>query len=130
MKRCIFVLFVIMLLGVSAYAQKPVQVLGPGLNSGRTPFHQNFDRTLSADTVYTLTGLYYVDSTYSMTIPPGTVVQGDTAATLIVSRGAKIFARGSAQAPIVFTSLKNPGVRGPGDWGGVIILGKAPCNKV
>jgi hypothetical protein len=118
-----------MLLSVTAYAQKPVHVLGPGLNSGRTPYYQNYDRTLSADTVYTLTGLYYVDSLYSITIPPGTVVLGDTAATLIVSRGAQIHACGTEQRPIVFSSLKDPGMRGPGDWGGIILLGQAPVNK-
>jgi hypothetical protein len=130
MKKCIFaVVALTMLLGAQAHAQKPVVILGPGLNSGRTPFYQDYDRVLSADTVYTLTGLYYVDSLHTITIPAGTIVRGDTAATLIVSRGAQIFATGTAQAPVVFTSLKDPGTRAPGDWGGVIILGEAPVNK-
>ncbi len=131
MKKCIFaVVAIIMLLGAHAYAQKPVVVIGPGMNSGRTPYHQDYDKVLSSDTVYTLTGLYYVDSTYSMTIPPGTVIRGDTAATLIISRGAKIYAEGNEHQPIVFTSLKDPNFRQPGDWGGVILLGQAPVNKV
>lgn len=130
MKKCILLVLVAMLLGAPVYAQKPVTVLGPGLNSGRTEFHQNYDRVLSADTVYTLTGLYYVDSTYTITIPQGTVVRGDTAATLIVSRGAQIYALGTPQNPVVLTSLKAPNDREPGDWGGVILLGRAPCNKV
>ena len=112
------------------FAQLPERVIGPGLNSGRTPYHQQTNRTLSADTAYILTGLYYVDSTYSLTIQPGTVVFGDTGAALVISRGAKIFANGSAQSPIVFTSNKAPGQRRSGDWGGVLILGKAPANKV
>ncbi len=130
MKKCIFaVVALTMLLGAHAHAQKPVVVLGPGLNSGRTPYNQNYDRVLSPDTMYTLTGLYYVDSLQTITIPAGTIVRGDTAATLIVSRGARIFATGTPQAPVVFTSLKPVHTRNPGDWGGVIILGEAPVNK-
>ncbi len=109
---------------------KPEVVIGPGLDSGRTPYHQDWHRTLSADTLYVLTGLYYVDSLASVTIEPGTVVVADTAATLIIARGADIHAVGEPQRPIVFTSLKDPGEREPGDWGGVIILGEAPINKV
>jgi hypothetical protein len=112
------------------YGPKPEKIIGPGLNAGRTVYHQNWNRTLSPDTVYVLTGLYYVDSLYSITIPAGTVIKGDTAATLIVKRGATIQARGTSVAPIVFTSRKAPGSRDKGDWGGIIILGKAPVNKV
>jgi hypothetical protein len=131
MKKCIFAaVAIIMLLGAQAYAQKPVVIMGPGLNSGRTEYHQDWNRVLSPDTVYTLTGLYYVDSTYTITVPAGTIVRGDTAATLIVKRGAQIFATGTEQAPIVFTSRKALGSRGPGDWGGLIVLGRAPVNKV
>jgi len=68
----------------SAYASLPEVVLGPGLNSGRTAYHQRWNRVLSADTAYILTGLYYVDSTFAVTIQPGTLVFGDTASTCIV----------------------------------------------
>jgi hypothetical protein len=131
MKKLIFaVALVAVAWGAAAQAALPTQILGPGLNSGRTNYIQGWDRTLSADTLYILTGLYYVDSTYTLTIPAGTVIQGDTAATLIVRRGAQIFAEGDMFHPIVMTSLKTPGNRAPGDWGGVVILGKAPVNKV
>jgi Secretion system C-terminal sorting domain len=108
-------------------------VIGPGTGGAnfRVPFHQNFNRTLSADTTYILTGWYFVDSTHSLTIPAGTLVRGDSASggTLIVSRGAQIFATGTVQKPIVFTSNKPAGTRVPGDWGGVILLGAAPTNQ-
>ncbi len=132
MKKCIVLLLsAAMLAAVPALAyEKPTAILGPGLNSGRTVYTQAWDRTLSADTVYTLTGLYYVDSLNTLTIPAGTIVMGDTAATLIVERGARIYANGIPKAPIVFTSLKAPGERNPGDWGGLILLGRAPVNKV
>jgi hypothetical protein len=119
----------VLLAGSHAFAQ-PTVILGPGLNSGRTVYHQAGSRTLSADSVYILTGLYFVDSTFSITIPAGTILRGDTAATLIISRGATINATGTSTNPIVFTSLKPIGQRNPGDWGGVIILGNAPTNQV
>ncbi|MBN1164235.1 MAG: T9SS type A sorting domain-containing protein [Candidatus Krumholzibacteriota bacterium] len=129
MKKCIFMLLLIVFLGVPAHAQKPEVVIGPGLNTGRTEYHQDWDRALSADSCYIITGLYYVDSLYSITIPPGTIIKGDTASTLIISRGAQIHATGQPNNPIVFTSLKPRCTREPGDWGGVIILGRAPVNK-
>ncbi len=93
-------------------------------------FFQSGNRTLHDDTVYTLTGLYFVATGFRLTIEPGTVIMGDTAATLIIQPGAKIIANGTASKPIVFTSRKAPGSRSPGDWGGVIILGSAPTNQV
>jgi hypothetical protein len=118
-----------------AVAQKPQKVIGPGegLANFRVPFIQpaGTNRVLSKDTVYILTGWYFVDSLASMTIQPGTLVLGDSSsgATLIVRRGGKISAGGTASSPIVFTSRKAPGQRRPGDWGGVILLGNAPTNK-
>jgi hypothetical protein len=81
--------------------------------------------------VYILTAWYFVDSTYSLTIPAGTLIRGDSASggTLIIKRGAQIFASGTANNPIIFTSNKPAGTRVPGDWGGVIILGAAPMNQ-
>jgi hypothetical protein len=130
MRRLISVVTVLLFPATMLLAQLPEQILGPGLHTGRTPHHQQVDRTLSADTAYILTGLYYVDSTYSLTIQPGTMVFGDTGAALVITRGAKIYATGSASSPIVFTSNNAPGARHSGDWGGVLILGSAPCNKV
>jgi hypothetical protein len=129
------ILAVVVALSFAAMAQADAPdtcgvVLGPGLHMGRTPFHQNYDRTLSPDTLYYLTGLYYVDSTYSITIPAGTTVLGDTAATLIIMRGAQIHAQGTLEHQIVFGSMKPAGERQRGDWGGVIILGQAPVNQV
>lgn len=109
---------------------KPEVVLGPGLDAGRIIYNQTWNRTLSADTLYVLTGQYSVDSTFTLTIPAGTVVRCDTASTLVVKRGAQIYALGEPCNPVVLTSLKEPGQRNRGDWGGVIILGQAPINKV
>ncbi|HTY01634.1 MAG TPA: T9SS C-terminal target domain-containing protein [Bacteroidota bacterium] len=128
MKRLFSILALVTIFFVESYAAEAV--LGPGRNSGRTTYHQTWNRTLSADTLYFLTGLYFVDSTYSITIPAGTVIVGDTAATLIIRPGAKIFATGTASNPVVFTSERPGGQRDRGNWGGVIILGSAPTNQV
>jgi hypothetical protein len=130
MKR-FFTLTVVLLLGaVASFGQLPERILGPGLNAGRTAYHLRTNITLSADTAYVLTGLFYVDSTFTMSIQPGTIVFGDTGAALVIARGAKILAMGSANSPIVFTSNKPAGQRHSGDWGGILILGNAPVNKV
>lgn len=131
-------LFIILAAAIAGYASSasavlPEVVLGAGTGQPvRTPWCQEFDRTLSADTIYVLTGLYYVEAGHTLTIEPGTIIKGHdaTGGTLIVTRGAQIFAQGTQQNPIVFTSEHAPGARASGDWGGVIILGDAPCNKV
>jgi hypothetical protein len=88
------------------------------------------DYTFETTKSYLLSGFVYVDSGATLTIQPGTIIRGDKASkgTLIIRRGGKINANGTAQAPIVFTSDKEPGSRNPGDWGGLIICGKAPVN--
>jgi len=130
--------FTLAALAVAAFATNasavlPEVVIGPGvLAPVRTPYCQAFDRVLDADTVYVLTGLYYVQPGHTLTIQPGTIIKGHSATggTLIVTRGAQIFAQGTQQKPIVFTSNEPAGTRAAGDWGGIIILGNAPTNKV
>lgn len=86
--------------------------------------------TLVASTVYLLSANVYVPTGVTLTIPAGTVIRGDqgSKAALIIQRGAKLIAEGTATNPIVFTSNKAAGLRAPGDWGGIIILGKATNN--
>ena len=66
---------------------------------------------------YTLKGWVYVAAGAELTIEPGTVIKGDklTKSALIVERGGKLFAQGTAQQPIVFTSGEAKGQRKPGD---------------
>lgn len=87
--------------------------------------------TWKADKIYLLKGFVYVSNNATLTIEPGTIIKGDKAsmATLVVTRGAKINATGTVDKPIVFTSALAAGARSQGDWGGVILLGKAPVNQ-
>lgn len=79
---------------------------------------------------YMLDGLVYIDSGYTITIQPGTTIQGrkGTNSSLIIKRGAKILADGTASQPIVFTSSATEGQKRLGDWGGLVILGRAKNN--
>ena len=88
------------------------------------------NRTLDANKIYLLSGFVYIADGVTLTIPAGTIIRGDDVSkgTLVVTRGAKLNAEGTASKPIVFTSNKDAGKRAPGDWGGIIMLGKAPNN--
>ncbi|NRA63052.1 MAG: hypothetical protein HRU19_01145 [Pseudobacteriovorax sp.] len=91
------------------------------------------DLTLTADTTWVLSNGVFVgeDNANSavLTIEPGTKIIGQSGADfLVINRGSKIMAAGTAEAPIVFTSAKEPGSRSRGDWGGLIINGNAPIN--
>lgn len=101
---------------------------GDGILSGNI----TGNRTLSADTVYTLQGATYVKSGATLTIPAGTRIEADYSETedvafLAVERGATINAIGTAEMPIIFTS--NRATPEPADWGGLVICGNAATNK-
>lgn len=96
--------------------------------------------TWTADKIYVIKGFVYVQSGATLTIDKGTLIKGaakeddpsgqQQGGTLIINQGAKIMAIGTAEQPIVFTSSKEPGKRNYGDWGGVVLVGKAPHNQV
>jgi hypothetical protein len=79
---------------------------------------------------YLLTGPVVVKPGVVLTIDPGTTIYGDTEnkGRLIVQPGGRLVANGLRAAPIVFTSLAAPEARAPGDWGGVVLLGRARVN--
>ncbi|OSZ63240.1 hypothetical protein CAP39_14350 [Sphingomonas sp. IBVSS1] len=68
-----------------------------------------------------------------LTIEPGVVIFGSSGAdALVVNRGSQIFAEGTATRPIVFTSRSNMegnvNASSIGQWGGIVILGRAPIH--
>jgi hypothetical protein len=87
--------------------------------------------TLTADKEWTLKGYVYVTDGASLIIQPGTIIKSDISekGALCIERGAKIIAEGTAAKPIVFTSGRPAGERSPGDWGGIVILGRAKTNR-
>lgn len=89
------------------------------------------DRTLSSDYDYLLRGAVFVNDGVTLTIEPGVTVYGEQAqnGALIVAQGGKIMAEGTVDAPIVMTSDAVIGSRARGQWGGLIINGKAPTNQ-
>lgn len=121
---------------VSAVPNKPIVEV-----SGRI----TTDQTWTSDKIYKLNGFVYVGSdviptggtspvigaTATLTIQPGTVIMGETSSpvgSLIISRGSRIVANGTAAQPIVFTSEKAPGTKRSGDWGGIVICGRSNNN--
>ena len=88
------------------------------------------DTVLREGNNYILSGIVYMVNNATMTIQPGVTVKGDytgtSVATLVITRGAKIIADGTQEKPIVFTS--NSPVPRSGDWGGIVICGKAAVN--
>lgn len=87
--------------------------------------------TWTANNYYLIKGNVYVQAPAELTIEAGTIIFGDkvTKGALVINRGAKIHAVGTATAPIVFTSSAPATFRNYGDWGGVVILGKAVNNQ-
>lgn len=88
-------------------------------------------QTLTADKKYLLEGQVFVRDGQTLTIEPGTIIFGDkrTKGTLVIDKGGRIVANGTLDKPIVFTSNQEEGVRDRGDWGGLVILGRANCNQ-
>ncbi len=88
------------------------------------------DLILDSEFEYTLAGGVHVLDGVTLTIPAGTVIKSDpneSVAYLLIEQGGKINAEGTATNPIVFTS--GASTPAAGDWGGVILCGKAPINN-
>ncbi|MFC0181823.1 hypothetical protein SAMN04515674_10974 [Pseudarcicella hirudinis] len=115
---------------VTAVAAKQIVVVSGNLEG---------NITWTADKIYKLSGFVRlgeektfgtITKTAVLTIQPGTLVIGErsTKGTLIVQRGSKLIAEGTADKPIIMTSERAVGEREAGDWGGLVICGKAPNN--
>ncbi|MFW6371405.1 MAG: hypothetical protein ACOC10_09400 [Bacteroidota bacterium] len=105
--------------------------------------------TWTSDKVYQLGGRIAVESGATLTIEPGTIIKGEAgtganATALLIAQGAQLMAEGTADAPIIFTSVadeitpeqvatgdfKSPNLdlTANGYWGGVLVMGKAPIS--
>ncbi len=103
---------------------------GTDIGNGDQEFVFTGKQTLKKGT-YNLKGWVYIANGAQLTIEPGTIIKGDksTKAALVAERGGKLIAQGTSSSPIIFTSAQAPGSRKPGDWGGIILCGKAKNNQ-
>ena len=134
------------------YEESTVDVTG---GSGTTTLVTVTDRgegtgttTWTNDRTYLLDGLVFVNEGQTLTIEEGTVIkanpgQGESSSALIVARGGRIDAEGTAALPIILTSVSdnsfstpdglvqatNLSVADNGLWGGLIVLGRAGLNS-
>ncbi|MCC6537915.1 MAG: hypothetical protein IT162_10220 [Bryobacterales bacterium] len=89
------------------------------------------DRTLNNDRAYRISGIVQVKSS-NLVIEPGTFVIGQPGSqppsVLLITNTARLYAEGTRSRPVIMTSSRPVGERQRGDWGGLIMLGKAPIN--
>lgn len=97
---------------------------GPALQ----PYYYNSSRTLDPDTLYTVRSQVYFEEGTTLTIPANTLILGEPAGTIIIKKGAQIFVNGTLEQPVIMTSNRPVGQRATGDWGGLVVLGRAPIN--
>ena len=111
---------------------RPVNV--PGIDKPVRVIRGRFTNSLTLDSqnYWVLRGAVFIEDGATLTIQPGTRVVGEfaTLGTLVIARGGRIVANGTVDQPIVFTSDQPVGARARGDWGGLIINGRAPINLV
>ena len=103
---------------------------GGGATSQNLAGNLTGNLTLSSGIEHTLTGALLVKDGATLTIEPGVTVKalaGGTDVYILVEKGGKIIADGTAANPIVFTS--NATSPQAGDWGGIIINGEAPISR-
>src|SRR6056300_524461 len=86
------------------------------------------DISLDASIEYYLSGSLVIKDGGSLTIPAGTIIKatGGTSSYIAVAQGGQIFVNGTADAPVIMTSSAS--TPAAGDWGGLVLCGKAPTN--
>ncbi|MBP2832460.1 hypothetical protein J8281_09720 [Aquimarina sp. U1-2] len=147
MKSNVVYFIVVLLISVSSYSQDVID--NPALwLKGWTNFNpieteypepekklQNSidkDLYLSNEYTYLLSGNVYITNNAQLTIQEGTIIRCDTKGmtNLVITKGAKLVAKGSKAFPIVFTSNNRAKSRKSGDWGGIVIAGSGKTNAL
>jgi hypothetical protein len=85
--------------------------------------------TLNANQVYNLTGSFIVRGGATLTIPAGTRIEatGGTASYIAIAQDGLLYVNGTSSNPVIMTS--GNAVKATGDWGGLVICGRAKTNK-
>lgn len=126
------------LTGLIATGCRKIEVDGDGTGGGNNNTNEvilegNITANKTLDDVskkYILRNMVYVTNGATLTVNPGITVYGELASkgSLVITKGSKIIAEGTADKPIVFTSQAIEGNKRAGDWGGIVLLGKASTN--
>jgi hypothetical protein len=144
MKKLFISMLAIAAFAVTSCGDDDDVIVGPDLSANKISGVITENTTLTNDRIWELEGRTTVESGVVLTIEEGTIIkgfagQGANASVLIIARGGSIQANGTAVRPIVFTSLADDISLGQtagtnltqndrGLWGGLIILGNAPCS--
>lgn len=130
MRKLLYLNLAVLLLIVSCKKDDPI---GPdAIISETISGVVSENMTLKADIKYLLKGKVYVKNNAVLTIPAGVTVEVEKVddpadkSALIISKGSKLMINGTADMPVVFTSAAAS--KAPGDWIGIIVLGKAQTN--
>ncbi|MEB2773720.1 hypothetical protein SYJ56_00285 [Algoriphagus sp. D3-2-R+10] len=124
---------------------KPVVPVDPGEDDVlRIESNISTNTTWETGKTYVLGGRIAVTAGNTLTIQPGVIVKGEVgsgsnATALIIARGAKLDAQGTATSPIIFTTVADEIIPGQiaspnlepelsGLWGGLLIMGKAKAS--
>ncbi len=92
---------------------------------------------ITSDTTWTTDKTYIIPRSKQLFVQPGvtlviqrgTVIKGEEGSVLVITRGAKIIADGTAEKPILLTTAQPDGQKTRGYWGGLLVLGAAPINN-
>ena len=104
---------------------------GPGKTVAQGATAITTNTIWTRNNIYLLNGTVFVNDGVTLTIESGTIIKGDKTnqGTLVIRQGGRLDAIGTPTRPIVFTSNQPAGSRAAGDWGGVVICGRAPVNQ-
>jgi hypothetical protein len=129
------IVFMLNLLAGVETLTAPCAGLGPVLGCGSSlSGNVTSNRQLPAGCDTFVDGTVKVQPNVTLTVRAGATVKGKRTSTngspsvLLVLQDAKLNAPGTAANPVVFTSDAPSGTRAPGDWGGVVLNGRAPVN--
>ncbi|MBP9220078.1 MAG: hypothetical protein KBF42_01755 [Chitinophagales bacterium] len=145
MKKSILLLMVVAVVGFNSCKEDPIDE--PDVDTStdvQVTANITSNTTWETGKVYILTDRIAVESGATLTIQKGVIIKGQAgtganATALIIARGAKLMAEGTATEPIIFTSVADEIVPGEiespnldptlnGLWGGLIICGNAPIS--
>lgn len=95
------------------------------------------DKTLTADKVWRINGMVTVNNGATLTIEAGTTIIGQagtgaSSSYLVIDKGSKIMAEGTATNQIIFTSETSydGAAAAVGQWGSLVVIGNAANDQV